>query len=729
MTRIVSVFARSALALVTATVLIATPAAAEDDFEEFPEKFDEFGPGPGFEVIDPTTFPYPEEWDPNGVDNEVTWDGFVLHRPSNLMFDPYWGEEIDLISGDAWAFPSGDPVPGPDPFSLDMFRQMFNVDMAGPVDPAGAPIAVPGTNTDLPTGEGLPQENPESYHPILPHYRLGTDMADLGEYALDPDDYPDGAIEEAFQFIAYEIALLNEIGVFNNTTPWKPAFDDLSDKFGLQGADRTDMIRTFQAVDAHMSDRSQLYGRVMTNDQADIQWVLNGLSEDFMGQIVRGGGFGALLGREHAVALMQLLATGAQLDVNAAGTTNAEIEVALAEAIDRLELQEDLIELLQLEAEELRNAVAGLSNPALDRFSDTPSGADESGGSQGVFVDFAIPIAIGVAVLLAALIIFGVRRQGAKRRGPDTIMYDSDETVATTQLLAGAKDEAAVLAVLDRAARRQFGTPLTLFHATPDGLLAAGEKLVVMGSDLRRVIDSGQHVSTVLTNDPALGAGEHAVVALPVIHGGKVRAILVAHREGDDQFTDEDKRKLDAIAPALGGAMERAHELGTMSKLAMIDGLTSLGNRRRLDGDLETTLADAVAGDMLLGFAMVDVDNFKTYNDTHGHTAGDEVLRRVAETIAEHVRDSDVVYRYGGEEFSMLLPGASPEEAAIVAERVRAAVEETGFPGEELQPGGKLTVSVGVATLETGSAHDLKERADAALYEAKEGGRNRVVLA
>ena len=87
----------------------------------------------------------------------------------------------------------------------------------------------------------------------------------------------------------------------------------------------------------------------------------------------------------------------------------------------------------------------------------------------------------------------------------------------------------------------------------------------------------------------------------------------------------------------------------------------------------------------------------------------------MAETIAAFVRDSDVVYRYGGEEFSMLLPGASPEEAAAVAERVRAAVEQTSFPGEELQPGGKLTVSVGVATLANGSAEDIRERADAAL--------------
>ena len=126
---------------------------------------------------------------------------------------------------------------------------------------------------------------------------------------------------------------------------------------------------------------------------------------------------------------------------------------------------------------------------------------------------------------------------------------------------------------------------------------------------------------------------------------------------------------------------------------------------------------------------MVDVDHFKTYNDTHGHTAGDEVLRKVAATIERSVRTSDVVYRYGGEEFSMLLPGASPEEAAHVAERVRAAVEAEEFPGQEMQPGGRLTISVGVATLATGSGDDIRERADQALYRAKESGRNQVAFA
>jgi diguanylate cyclase (GGDEF)-like protein len=105
------------------------------------------------------------------------------------------------------------------------------------------------------------------------------------------------------------------------------------------------------------------------------------------------------------------------------------------------------------------------------------------------------------------------------------------------------------------------------------------------------------------------------------------------------------------------------------------------------------------------------------------------VLRRVAATIASAVRATDVVYRYGGEEFSMLLPGATPDEVAEVAERVRAAVEAEVFPGEERQPGGRLTVSIGIATLDSGSSGDIRERADQALYRAKEQGRNQVAHA
>ena len=100
-----------------------------------------------------------------------------------------------------------------------------------------------------------------------------------------------------------------------------------------------------------------------------------------------------------------------------------------------------------------------------------------------------------------------------------------------------------------------------------------------------------------------------------------------------------------------------------------------------------------------------------------------------ASTIARCVRESDVVYRYGGEEFSMLLPGSTPDEAARVAERVRAAVEAECFPGEDHQPGGTLTISIGVATLASGRADDIRERADQALYRAKRNGRNQVAFA
>lgn len=181
-------------------------------------------------------------------------------------------------------------------------------------------------------------------------------------------------------------------------------------------------------------------------------------------------------------------------------------------------------------------------------------------------------------------------------------------------------------------------------------------------------------------------------------------------------------------SPALGGALASADTLGNFEHLALVDGLTSLGNRRRLDGDLETTLREALDRDRPVAFAMVDVDHFKQFNDTHGHGAGDDALQTVARVIAETVRATDVVYRYGGEEFSVLLPDATREDAALVAERMCAAVAAARIPGEETQPGGSLTISVGVSTLEAGDPDELKVRADQALYAAKAQGRNRAVI-
>ena len=127
----------------------------------------------------------------------------------------------------------------------------------------------------------------------------------------------------------------------------------------------------------------------------------------------------------------------------------------------------------------------------------------------------------------------------------------------------------------------------------------------------------------------------------------------------------------------------------------------------------------------------MDIDYFKHYNDTHGHQAGDEILRMLAELITKTIRTSDIAARYGGEEFVIISSETSKERVVQMAERVKKAIEDYPFPKKETQPGGTLTVSFGVATFKVDAtiADELIKKADSALYKAKESGRNRVVAA
>jgi len=155
-------------------------------------------------------------------------------------------------------------------------------------------------------------------------------------------------------------------------------------------------------------------------------------------------------------------------------------------------------------------------------------------------------------------------------------------------------------------------------------------------------------------------------------------------------------------------------------ELAMTDGLTGLKNRRKLDNDVSRWISgDAQPTAML----MIDIDNFKMFNDMHGHAAGDDVLRRVGDAITASVRCDDVAYRYGGEEFCVLLPDATADEAGGVAERVRRAIEAIEAPY-----GTSVTASVGVASGPSTHLPTTAATADAALFRAKHGGRNRVAV-
>lgn len=181
-----------------------------------------------------------------------------------------------------------------------------------------------------------------------------------------------------------------------------------------------------------------------------------------------------------------------------------------------------------------------------------------------------------------------------------------------------------------------------------------------------------------------------------------------------------------AVLAGLNRQLERLNH--QLFEQARTDPLTGLGNRLRLREDLETMAGRAERYGHGHSAVLCDIDFFKPYNDLYGHLAGDEVLVKVADTVREHLRSGDTAYRYGGEEFLIVLPEQPPESAGIVADRVRRAVEDLRIPHQAKNPPGILTVSAGVArlALHKEAAAPLK-RADSALYRAKKTGRNRVV--
>lgn len=159
------------------------------------------------------------------------------------------------------------------------------------------------------------------------------------------------------------------------------------------------------------------------------------------------------------------------------------------------------------------------------------------------------------------------------------------------------------------------------------------------------------------------------------------------------------------------------------------DALTHLGNRLRLEEDLEVLEARSRRYGHSYAVALCDVDSFKAYNDHYGHLAGDEVLKKVAGAIMRDRRSGDTAYRYGGEEFLIVLPEQTLQAATATTDSLRKSVERLGISHEYNGSQGVVTISAGVAALSTrdsSSAAELMEQADAALYRAKRAGRNQV---
>lgn len=180
------------------------------------------------------------------------------------------------------------------------------------------------------------------------------------------------------------------------------------------------------------------------------------------------------------------------------------------------------------------------------------------------------------------------------------------------------------------------------------------------------------------------------------------------------QLEQEHKKDVEQMA-VMNEELSRMYE--EVKLLSLRDPLTGLANRRMMEIDLERSMALAKRGGSPLSVLMMDIDYFKKYNDTHGHQAGDRLLKEVGNVLTEEVRTGDLVARYGGEEFLVLLPDTEIEGAVNTAERIRTAVSESLG----------VTISIGAAAYQMEEKPEgLIERADKALYRAKEGGRNRV---
>lgn len=204
--------------------------------------------------------------------------------------------------------------------------------------------------------------------------------------------------------------------------------------------------------------------------------------------------------------------------------------------------------------------------------------------------------------------------------------------------------------------------------------------------------------------------------------------VLNVHKKEVDAFSSDDVDLFTEISSDLANAIEKAKVYEETKELSMKDELTSLYNRRYFNETLESEFIRAKRYGRTFSIIMVDIDNFKVYNDNNGHLKGDDALVKTANILRKTVRKSDTVARFGGEEFIILLPEIDHAGALKAAENLRAAVQKAKYFNEEAQPRGEFTITAGVSTFpdKVESVIDLIDYADKALYTGKALGRNMV---
>ncbi|TAN49699.1 MAG: diguanylate cyclase [Betaproteobacteria bacterium] len=222
--------------------------------------------------------------------------------------------------------------------------------------------------------------------------------------------------------------------------------------------------------------------------------------------------------------------------------------------------------------------------------------------------------------------------------------------------------------------------------------------------------------------------GLRCFICLPLTSRDRRLGVIYFYRSDRDTFTPTEIELLATFASLAAQAIGNARLYAQVQEQARTDALTGLSNRGEFQRQLQVEEERSRRYSRSFSLLMLDIDHFKTVNDSYGHQAGDEVLRALAARLREQVRPVDHVARYGGEEFVVILPETTGEGAFALAERLRTAVADTAVPATDGQTI-RVTISIGIASFpaDAGSGMAMIAAADAALYAAKQGGRNRTI--
>jgi len=354
-------------------------------------------------------------------------------------------------------------------------------------------------------------------------------------------------------------------------------------------------------------------------------------------------------------------------------------------------------------------------------------------------------VAAGILIGLVAAWVLGARARRARAAAEHDHSPLPDVADLMGQMLAASGRRTMVPVILKLVEELLEPEQAAVFVHRPDGKLAlaegiglperlargaevaSGEGRIGRLAKVRRALAEAEFDAIGGAPEPASLAGLHVEVGAPIVARDRLHGVIAVSRPRRRRA--EAKTVVKMLADLSGLAIVQVEKLKAIQETANKDGLTGVFNKRHFQERLSAEIRRAERDGLGVSLFLLDIDDFKNYNDTNGHVAGDEVLKKMGQLLRGSLREDDVVARYGGEEFVILYPGASKALAYRLAQGLRRAVESHPFAGAEHQPLGAVTISGGVAAYpqDARSEVELIRAADHALYQAKNAGRNRII--